>query len=63
MSATEQNLKLQEELNNYNNLLMKLAKEHNKLQLEKEELARTNTVRRILNFPVLIFFRIYRMSL
>jgi len=43
MSASEQNLRLLEEINNYNTMLMKIAKDHNKLQLEKEELVKQNT--------------------
>jgi len=49
MSASEQNLRLLEEINNYNTMLMKIAKDHNKLQLEKEELVKQNTVQKIFN--------------
>lgn len=44
MDVTEQNMRIHEELNSYKAMLVKVAKEYNKVQQEKGEMKETNIV-------------------
>lgn len=44
VDATEQNMKLHDELDSYHAVVTKMSKDNNKLRLDKEELMIKNTV-------------------